>query len=135
MPRLDHRRSLRIERVEPGRDQRVEGLGHVERVDCADGDEAVVTQREQAAVEQHPHRLDRVERNAVRALADRLAQRVRQPGREPVQEGVHRGAVQWFERERGGIPCAAPEVGVALGNSGRARATTAIGCLRDQSRR
>src|SRR5215208_4225109 len=52
------------ETVEPRRDQRVQGLGHLERADRPDRSVYVIVPLEQTAVEQHAYRLDRVERYA-----------------------------------------------------------------------
>ena len=53
------------EAVEPRRDQRLQRLGYLERLDRADRTVHAVFPFEQAPVEQHAHRLDRVERNAL----------------------------------------------------------------------
>ena len=62
------------ETVEAGGDQRVQRLRHLERLDLAGTpvDRAVLD--EQPAVEQHPHRLDRVQRHALCAREDLVAQ-------------------------------------------------------------
>ena len=75
--------------VEAGGDQRVKRFRHLERLDLADGpvDRAFLDER--AAVEQHPHRLDCVERNALGAGEDLLAQRLRQAGNETAQQLIH----------------------------------------------
>ena len=61
----------RAEPVQARGDQRVERLGYLERVDRAAHAEAVAVALQQPAIEQHPHRLDGVERDAIRAVADR----------------------------------------------------------------
>ena len=55
------------EAVEARRDQGVQRLRHLERADLADRPVDRTLSHEQAAVEQHPHRLDRVEREIGRA--------------------------------------------------------------------
>ena len=52
---------------------------------------------EQAAVEQHPHRLDRVERDPLGAREDLLRSVRRQPGHEPGEQLLHRRARQRLE--------------------------------------
>ena len=59
----------RPDAVEARCDQRVERLRNLERVERALDVERSVLRDEQAAVEQHAHRLDRVQRHARRALA------------------------------------------------------------------
>ena len=61
---------VRLEPVEPGGDQGVQGLRHVEGREVAGHRVARLPALEQTAVEQHAHRLDRVQRDAVRAVAD-----------------------------------------------------------------
>ena len=95
---LDCKALRRRQAVEPGRDERVQRLRDVERRDLAARDECVAVARQQATVEQHPHGLDRVERNAVGALADLHTQLVAEPWREPAQELVQRVVVEWIER-------------------------------------
>src|SRR4029077_18481628 len=55
------------EAVKPRCDQRVQRLGNLKRVDRADRPIHRALLDERAAVEQHPHRLDGVEGNALRA--------------------------------------------------------------------
>ena len=101
----EHRRVLedpplfRREAVEPRCDQRVQRLRHLERADLADRAVDRALLHEQAAVEQHPHRLDRIERHALGAGEDLVAQRCRQAGDEPDQELLHRGGGQRLEVE------------------------------------
>ena len=77
------------ETVEPRRDQRVQRLGHLERLDLAGRrvDRAVLD--EQAAVEQHPHRLDCVEGHALSAREDLFFQPVGEPGHQTLEELLH----------------------------------------------
>ncbi len=56
---------------------------------------------EQAAVEQHAHRLDRVQRHAFGTYEDAFAQLLRQTGYEPSQELAHHLGCERLEVERG----------------------------------
>ena len=56
---------------------------------------------EQAAVEQHAHGLDRVQRDTLGTLEDAVAQLARQPGHEPGKELLHRLARERLEVHRG----------------------------------
>jgi hypothetical protein len=62
------------EAVETGGDQRVEGLGHLERLDRTGQAIDGALLNEQAPVEQHSHRLHGVERDALCASEDPVAQ-------------------------------------------------------------
>ena len=115
---LDDAPLLRREAVEAGGDERVQRLGHLERLDRAGRAVDVAVAREQAAVEEHPHRLDRVERHALRALEDPRAQVVGEPGHEAVEQLLHRGAAQRLERERRRVAAAGAEARAALGELG-----------------
>ena len=64
-------------------DQRVQRLGHLERLDLARGLVDGPLLGEQAAVEQHPHRLDRVQGDALGAREDLRAQPLGQARHEP----------------------------------------------------
>ena len=72
------------EPVEPGGDQRVQRLRHLERLDRSrqpvDGPSWT-----SPAVEEHADRLDRVQRDALGAVEDPVAERVREPRHEPVR--------------------------------------------------
>ena len=88
------------EAVEPGGDQRVQRLGHLELADLRDGavDRALLC--DQAPVEQHPHRLDGVERDALGAGEDLLTRAFGQARHEPREKLLHRALRQWLEVER-----------------------------------
>ncbi len=94
---------LRREAVEPGGDQRMERLGHLELADLADRCVHGAVLHEQAAVEQHAHGLDRVERHTFRAREDLLACLLRQPWNETREKLLHRLARQRLEVERGEV--------------------------------
>ena len=75
----DQRPIGRIEAVEPGGDERMEGIGHGQLAEVADRLERAVAELEQAAVgEEHPDGLDGVEGDAVGAVDDRCGGRLRQ---------------------------------------------------------
>jgi hypothetical protein len=68
----------------------VQRLGHLERVDLAGRPVDGPVADEQASIEQHPNRLDRVQRDALGPLEDAVAQRHRQTGHEPLEQLLHR---------------------------------------------
>ena len=70
---LEQSTLLRREPVEPRGDQCVQRLRHLERLDLARQPVRGAVLDEQAAVEQHPHGLDRVERDALGASEDAVA--------------------------------------------------------------
>ena len=61
---------------------------------------------EQPAVEQHAHRLDRVQRDALGTVEDLVAQAVRKAGHEAVEELSHRLVGERLEEERGEVSLA-----------------------------
>ena len=130
------RRSSGDEAVEPGGDQRVQRLRHLERVDLADRPVDGALLDEQAAVEQHPHRLDRVERDALGAGEDLLAQR-RRADRARARPGAPPSPAARAARGRASVKlrCPAPQVGRRSSSSGRASVITKSGWLRDHSSR
>ncbi len=75
-------------------------LGNLERFDLAHELVGRTFLQEEAAVEQHPHRLDGVERDAFCPLEDLLAQLRRQPGHQPDQQLLHRLLRKRLEVER-----------------------------------
>ena len=82
-----------------------------ERLDRAGGPVHVALARQQAAVEQHAHRLDGVERNTLGPVQDVGAKAVRQPRDEAVQQGLHRASRERLERERRRVARAACQAG------------------------
>ena len=80
---------LRRQTVETGGDQRMQGFRHLECLDLADGSVDGAFLDERAAVEQHPHGLDGIERNTLRAGKDLIAQTLRQAGNEAAQQLIH----------------------------------------------
>ena len=89
------------EAVEPGGDQRMQRLRHLERLHRAGQPVRRALLDEQAAVEEHAHRLDRIQRDAFRPGENLLAQRVGQSGHEAGQELLHRLLRQRLEVEGG----------------------------------
>jgi len=61
------------EPVEAGRDQCMQGLRHLERVDLAQQLVARAFLHEQATIKQHPYRFHRIQRHALGTLEDLLA--------------------------------------------------------------
>src|SRR5579859_6920285 len=90
----------RRETIQAGGDQRMQRLWHLERLDCADRPVDGTLLDERAAVEQHPDRLDGVERDAFGAGEYLLAQRLRQARNEAGQQLLHRLLRERLEIER-----------------------------------
>ena len=81
---------VRREAVEPRGDQGMQRLGDVERGDLARGPVDGAVLDEIAAVEEHAHGLDGVERHALGAGEDLLARLRGEAGDEAVEEVAHR---------------------------------------------
>ena len=97
-------------------------LGHVERCDLADGTVHRALLDEGAPVEQHAHRLDRVEGNAFGAREDLGSQGLGETRDEPGQQLLHRLGRQRLQVERGevAVACAPGRAAlVQLGSSER----------------
>jgi hypothetical protein len=75
----------------------VEALGNIERLDRPGGTVHVAFLLEQAAVDQHAHRLDRVERNPLGAVQDRVVQVRREAGDKARQQVAHRPRRKWLQ--------------------------------------
>ena len=90
---------------------------------------------EHAAIAQHAHRLDGVQRDPVGRVAEPSPDIVGEPGDEPDEELVHRVVAERLEGERRGAAVRAGEAGMAVASSGRASVRTKIGWWRPQSRR
>ena len=116
------RRSSASQPVEPRGDQRVQRLGHLERLDLAGQAVHVALAYEQPAVEEHPHGLDRVERHALGALEDALAELVGEARDGPGEERRHRVGRERLEGDRREVALAGPQVGRRSGELGPARA-------------
>ncbi len=109
---------VRLETVEPRRDQGVERLGDVERLDRSGRPVHVSFAGQKAAVEQHAYRLDRVERYAFRPIEDLRAKLAGQARDEPVEQRLHRRLRERLQRERRRVPAARAEAGPPLGEVG-----------------
>ena len=92
----------------------MERLRYVERLDSARQRGDVALADEQAAVEQHPDRLDRVERDALGTLEDAKPQLVREPRNQPAEERAHRRGRQRLEMQRGEAALAGAPAGPFL---------------------
>ena len=88
-PVLDKPALLLGQAVEPGRNECVERLRHVERRHGSRGPVDVSFLHEQAAVEQHADCLDRIERHALGPIEDPVTEVVGQAGYEPREELGH----------------------------------------------
>ncbi len=97
-------RSSGAQPVQSRRRQRVQCLRDLERVQRPGRPVDVALAYEQAAVEQHPHRLDRVQRHALRACEHSVAVLLRKPRHEAVEERAHRLVRERLERQRRRVP-------------------------------
>jgi len=79
---------------------RVQRLRHLERVDRARGPVGWAVLNEEAAVEQHAHGLDRVQRHSLRPAEDAVAQVLGQSGNEAREQLVHRLRRERLEEHR-----------------------------------
>ena len=64
--------------------------------------------------DEHPDRLDRIQRDAVRASDDRRGGRRRESRHQPGEEFVHRGRVERLEIERGEVALSSAPVRPAV---------------------
>ena len=95
----------RLEAVESRRHERVQRLRDLERLDRARQPVAIPLARDQAAVEEHAHRLDRVQRHAFRPLED--ARRAGRPaGPERARPAACRSPHRRAARARSPCSCA-----------------------------
>ena len=85
---------LRGQAVEPSRDERVQRLRHLERLHRPGHSVCRAFLNEEPAVEQHPHGLDRVQRDALGAREDAVANLRGKTRHEPRQELLHRLAAR-----------------------------------------
>jgi hypothetical protein len=77
------------EAVQPGGDQCMQSLGHLQRLQRPSQHIARSILGEQSLVEQHPHGLDGVQRDALRAGQDAVAHINREAGHETGQQLLH----------------------------------------------
>ena len=85
---LDEAPLVGAEPVESCRDESLQGLGHLERLDHAGRPVDMAFLNEQPAVEQHPHGLDRVQRHSLRPGEDARPEILGQPGTRPVSRSL-----------------------------------------------
>ena len=97
---LEQAALLRRQPVEARGDEPVQRLGHLERRDLAGRAVDRAFLNEQSAVEQHPHRLDCVERHAFCARQDLRPQLLWEPGHESIEQLGHRRLRERAEMER-----------------------------------
>ena len=76
-------------------------LGHLERGQVARDRDLVADAFEQAAIAEHPHRLDGKERDAIRGVAQANPNVRGQAGHEPGEQLVHGAVTERLERQRG----------------------------------
>ena len=104
---------LHRQRVQPSRDQGVQGGRDVQLGDLAEQLVPVGPRLENAPVREHPHGLDRVHRHALGAGDDALDARGREAAHQPGDELDHRDVrerleVQGAEASRAGAPVRSP---------------------------
>ena len=87
--------------VQASRRERVQRLRHLQLFDVARHDIAVALRREQPAIEQHPHGLNRIQRHPLRASEDLGDELARQPGHQPREQLTHRAVIQRPQCNRG----------------------------------
>ena len=97
---LEHAPLVRREPIEPRGDQGVQRLRNVQLLGRARRPVDRALLHQQCAVEQHAHRLDRVERHALGASEDLTPKRARQPGHEAGEQFLHRLLGERLEEER-----------------------------------
>ena len=124
---LDEAALIRGEAVEPGRDQRLERLRHLQRLDLAGEAEGMTFADEEPAVEQHADGLDGVERDSLRPDEDAIPELCGKARDRPGQQRLHRLAAERLERDGG-------EVALA-GSPGRAAVGELRPCEREQEER
>ncbi len=103
---LEQRPIARLQPVQPGRDERVERGRHGQLGQVADGLGHPALEGEVPIGQEHADGLDRVERDALRALQDALHDRVRQARHEAGQQLAHLICGERLEHE--GREVAAP---------------------------
>ena len=115
----------RVEPVQARRDERVERLRHGERGEVADRLVRAIGLLQAAVVEEHAHRLDRVERDALGALprSSRAALSGR-PGTRPPSSSSISASVSGSRPSDVKPRWPAPQVGRRSRSSGRARVMT-----------
>ena len=98
------------QRVEASRDQGVQRLRHGQVRQVARRDVAAVGRRQSALGDQHPDRLDRVQRDAVGAFGDRSKRRIGKTRNELGEQLADGGLRQWLEAEGHEVPPAGTPV-------------------------
>ena len=88
-PVLEDATFLWAQSVETSGDERVQRLRHLQRLDRGGRPVDGALLHERPAVEEHAHRLDGVQRDALGAVEYLRRQLVRKPRREPAEEIVH----------------------------------------------
>ena len=119
---LDELPLLGGEAVEPRGRECMERLRHLERLDLGGRPVDGAVLREEAAIEQHPDRLDGVQRHALRPGEHLRLQVVGQAGDVALEEPAHLVVGERLERQIGRVPDRAPEVGLLVGELGPRRA-------------
>ena len=108
----DEGSQVRRQRVETGGQQRLQRLGHAQFAHVADEAVDAFDRTDDVAVDQHAHRLDRVERHALGLARDRRGGRLGQVRYESVQHRGHGDVVEWLQHE--GRPAATGSPGRVL---------------------
>ena len=106
------------EAVQPRGDQCVQRLRHLELADLRDRTIHGAVLRDQAAVEEHSHRLDGIQRNAFGALEDLFPRPLGEARHETGEELLHRVLRKRLEVERRKVAQAGAPRGPLLGEIG-----------------
>ena len=104
--------------VETGCDERVQRLRHLEGLDLGGRAVDVAVARERAAVEEHSHRLDRVQRHPFGPREDLIAQSVGKARDEAGEQRAHRVVAERLEVDRREVPLSGAPVRSAVAQLG-----------------
>ena len=99
---------VRVERVQPRGDQGAQALGRLQRSQVRGRLVGPVELHQPAVVEQHAHRLHRIERDAPGAIHDPIACGGREPRHQAGQQRIHRVAAERGQWNSGGDVAGAP---------------------------
>ena len=133
--RLDHVALLGRQRVEPRAEQRDQAGRDVELAELAGQHQGAVALHQRAAIGQRPHRLDRVQRDALGVGDDPLLGGGREGGHR-VEQVLHRLVAERLEvSDRARCDGRAGQPGRRSDSSGRANARMKMRCRADQSSR
>ena len=102
----DHRRCLEersirgVQPVQSRGDQRVQRRGHRQLREVAGRAIDAVLERDEALAQEHPNRLDGIQRDPLRSLENALGDRLREPGNQSAEQLAHEVGPERLEHER-----------------------------------